>query len=56
LVKNLKQLSENMLNFLWIPAYAGMTGSALCHSSESWNPVLCDKSNRKFKNIFETCL
>jgi hypothetical protein len=54
--KIIKQLSENMLNFLWIPACAGMTGSALCHSSESWNPVLFDRSNRKFKNIVETCL
>jgi hypothetical protein len=36
-----------MLNFLWIPACAGMTGSALCHSSESWNPVLSYFSKSK---------
>jgi len=33
-----------------------MTPFATCHSSEGWNPVLSDVSDRKLKNIIESCL
>jgi len=34
------QLLQRVNDCDWIPAFAGMTDTAKCHSSEGWNPVL----------------